>query len=232
MKLSSLIDLQNISKIYTVGDQEVTALNGVDLKIEAGELLSIVGPSGAGKSTLMDIIGLLDTPTLGTVLFNGQDISTVNDDQRSEMRNQEIGFAFQSFFLLPELTALQNVSLPLTYRKMSAKAIKEQAAVMLTQVGLGDRMHHKPSELSGGQQQRVAIARALVTTPKILLADEPTGALDSKTSADIIDLLRDLNQKNNVTVIIVTHDDDIAAECPRHIHIKDGKITDSQIGAE
>ncbi len=227
--MSSLIKLQDVHKTYQVGDQQVKALDGVTLEIEQGEFLAIIGPSGAGKSTLMDIIGLLDTPSSGHYFFAGEDISNFDDNTRSDMRNQQIGFTFQSFFLLSGLTALQNVGLPLTYRQLSQKIIDEQASEILAKVGLSDRLKHKPTELSGGQQQRVAIARSLVTKPKILLADEPTGALDSKTSAEIINLLKSLNQEENVTVIIVTHDEDIAANCPRQIHIKDGKITDSKM---
>ena len=222
-----LIELHEVHKTYQLGAQTVKALDGISLSIEQGELLAIVGPSGAGKSTLMDMIGLLDTPTAGRYCFAGDDVANFDDDIRSDMRNRDIGFTFQSFFLLSGLTALQNVALPLTYRALSKKDIHQQAADMLNKVGLGDRLQHKPSELSGGQQQRVAIARSLVTQPKIILADEPTGALDSSTSADIIRLLKELNKDHQVTVIIVTHDQQIALQCPRQIHIKDGKITDS-----
>lgn len=228
IKLSCLIELQDIHKTYQLGEQTVHALDGVSLNIEQGELLAIVGPSGAGKSTLMDIIGLLDTPSSGRYCFVGDDVAKFDDDTRSDMRNQAIGFTFQSFFLLPGLTALQNVALPLTYRQLAKKEIHQQATEMLVKVGLGERLHHKPSELSGGQQQRVAIARSLVTEPKLILADEPTGALDSHTSNDIIKLLKQLNIENNVTVIIVTHDNTIAQQCPRQINIKDGQITDSR----
>ena len=214
-------------KIYDIGEQQVRALDRVNLQIKQGELLSIIGPSGAGKSTLMDMIGLLDTPTSGEIFLHGQPLSEFDDDKLSDMRNREIGFAFQSFFLLSNLTAMQNVSLPLTYRSMSHSEIRKKTTAILQKVGLGDRLNHKPNELSGGQQQRVAIARALVTNPNIILADEPTGALDSATSAAIIKLLKDLNKENNVTTIIVTHDNKIAAECPRKIHINDGKIIDS-----
>ncbi len=227
IKLPSLIELKDLYKLYEVGDQQVKALNGVNLSISQGELLSIVGPSGAGKSTLMDMIGLLDTPTSGEIFFNGQALSKFDDNKRSDMRNREIGFAFQSFFLLSSLTAIQNVSLPLSYRSISHSEIQKKATAILQKVGLGDRLDHKPNELSGGQQQRVAIARALVTKPKIMLADEPTGSLDSETGAAIIKLLKILNKEDNVTTIIVTHDDQIAMECPRQIHIKDGKLTDS-----
>lgn len=228
IKLPCLIELHDVSKTYQLGEQTVNALDGVSLRIAQGELLAIVGPSGAGKSTLMDIIGILDTPSSGRYCFAGDDVANFDDDTRSDMRNRDIGFTFQSFFLLSGLTALQNVALPLTYRQLPKKEINEQAAEMLTKVGLGERLHHKPSELSGGQQQRVAIARSLVTEPKIILADEPTGALDSTTSKDIINLLKKLNKDDNVTVIIVTHDNNIAMQCPRQIQIKDGKITDSR----
>jgi putative ABC transport system ATP-binding protein len=219
-------------KVYRVGEQEVHALNGVSVNIDQGEFLSIIGPSGAGKSTLMDIMGLLDTATSGTHFFNGEDVSNFDDNKRSDLRNREIGFTFQSFFLLPALTTLQNVMLPLTYRDMPTEEMQQQAAQMLTKVGLSDRINHKPTELSGGQQQRVAIARSLVTRPKLILADEPTGALDSKTSADIISLLQSFHQEDNVTVIIVTHDEKIAANCPRQLHIKDGQVTDSNAPGE
>lgn len=228
IKLPCLIELQDIHKTYQLGEQTVHALDGVSLNIEQGELLAIVGPSGAGKSTLMDIIGLLDTPSSGRYCFVGDDVAKFDDDTRSDMRNQAIGFTFQSFFLLPGLTALQNVALPLTYRQLAKKEIHQQATEMLVKVGLGERLHHKPSELSGGQQQRVAIARSLVTEPKLILADEPTGALDSHTSNDIIKLLKQLNIENNVTVIIVTHDNTIAQQCPRQINIKDGQVIDSR----
>ena len=229
--MSSLIDIRDLYKHYNIGAQQVKALDGINLQIKQGELLSIVGPSGAGKSTLMDMLGLLDTPSAGLILFNDKDVSKFDDNKRSDLRNREIGFAFQSFFLLSNLTALQNVSLPLTYRSLSHKDLKNQATKVLQKVGLGDRLHHKPNELSGGQQQRVAIARALVTEPKIILADEPTGSLDSATGIAIIKLLKELNQENSVTIIIVTHDEKIAETCPRQIHIKDGKITDSSRGS-
>ena len=226
--MPSLIELNNVHKDYVMGDQIVKALDGVNVKIEQGEFLAIIGPSGAGKSTLMDIIGLLDIPSSGTYLFNGQDVSSFNDNKRSDMRNQEIGFSFQSFFLLSNLTAIQNVSLPLTYRDMTRKDIVTQATQALQKVGLADRLHHKPNELSGGQQQRVAIARALVTNPKIILADEPTGSLDSTTSEAIIQLLQHLNQEGEVTIVIVTHNESIANRCPRTIYLKDGKIIDTK----
>lgn len=225
--MPSLIELEHLSKIYQTGRQEVRALDDVNISIEQGEFLAIVGPSGAGKSTLMDLIGLLDAPTQGKYFLAGEDVSEFSDNKRSDTRNQLIGFTFQSFFLLPGLTALQNVALPLTYRNLPHKEINTQAKQMLEKVGLGSRLDHKPTELSGGQQQRVAIARSLVTQPKVILADEPTGALDSKTSDDIIGLLRELNEAQNVTVIIVTHDDEIAAACPRQLHILDGKVRDS-----
>lgn len=224
-----LIKLNNVCKTYQLGEQTVQALDHVNLTVEQGELLAIIGPSGAGKSTLMDIIGLLDTPSSGEYYFTGDDVAHFDDDARSDLRNHAIGFTFQSFFLLPQLTALENVALPLTYRQLDKDNIKNTASEMLTKVGLADRLNHKPSELSGGQQQRVAIARSLVTKPKIILADEPTGALDSQTSGEIIELLKTLNREHHVTVIIVTHDDTIAAQCPRQIKINDGKITDSKV---
>jgi putative ABC transport system ATP-binding protein len=222
--LSSLIEFRNVSREYILGEEIVHAIQHINIKIEQGELVAIVGPSGAGKSTLMDIIGLLDRPTSGEYLFNGKDVSAFSDDTRSDMRNHDIGFAFQSFFLLPHLTAGENVALPLSYRKMSKREIKKRCIAILETVGLGDRINHKPAELSGGQQQRVCIARALVTEPKIILADEPTGALDSASSTIVMDLLRKLNKEKNVTTIIITHNEDIARECPRIIHIRDGQV--------
>jgi putative ABC transport system ATP-binding protein len=228
-KLSSLIELKHLCKEYQLGDQVIEAVANIDLTIDAGELISICGPSGAGKSTLMDIIGLLETPTSGQYFFNGEDISNFDDVKRSKLRNQFIGFAFQSFFLLNNLSAWQNVALPLTYQQLRPHEIKERSIAMLEKVGLGQRTHHKPTELSGGQQQRVAIARALVTHPKIILADEPTGSLDSEVGQTIMAFLKKLNREDKVTIIIVTHDPEVAAQCDRQIHIRNGKLLTDEV---
>lgn len=225
MKLSSIINLCNITKTYQRKDASYPALHNVTLCIEAEEFVAIMGQSGAGKSTLMNIIGLLDTATSGTYLLHQTDITTLDDNARSHLRNQQIGFIFQSFFLLPRLTALENVILPTIYNKKSqTEAATTQARHLLEQVGLSEFISKRPNELSGGQQQRVAIARALMCKPKIILADEPTGALDSETGASILNLLIELNRKEKVTVIMITHDLHIAKQAQRIIHIKDGQI--------
>ncbi|MBR4930148.1 MAG: ABC transporter ATP-binding protein, partial [Bacteroidaceae bacterium] len=200
-----LIEINNITKRYVMGDNEVMALRDVNLCIERGEYISIMGPSGSGKSTFMNILGCLDTPSTGEYKFNGVDVSNLNDDDLSDMRNREIGFVFQNFNLLPKLNAVQNVELPLAYAGVEASERRERAVRALERVKLADRMYHKPSELSGGQRQRVAIARALVTNPGILLADEPTGALDSKTGIEIMKLFDELHQEGN-TIILITHE--------------------------
>lgn len=204
-----LIEINNITKRYVMGDNEVMALREVNLCIERGEYISIMGPSGSGKSTFMNILGCLDTPSTGEYKFNGVDVSNLNDDELSDMRNREIGFVFQNFNLLPKLNAVQNVELPLAYAGVEASVRRERAVRALQRVKLADRMFHKPSELSGGQRQRVAIARALVTNPGILLADEPTGALDSKTGIEIMKLFDELHQEGNTTILI-THEQEIA----------------------
>ena len=206
-----------------MGDNEVMALRDVNLCIERGEYISIMGPSGSGKSTFMNILGCLDTPSTGEYKFNGVDVSHLNDDELSDMRNREIGFVFQNFNLLPKLNAVQNVELPLAYAGVEAAERRERAVRALQRVKLADRMYHKPSELSGGQRQRVAIARALVTNPGILLADEPTGALDSKTGIEIMKLFDELHQEGN-TIILITHEQEIANYAIRNIYIKDGAI--------
>lgn len=206
-----------------MGDNEVMALRDVNLCIERGEYISIMGPSGSGKSTFMNILGCLDTPSTGEYKFNGVDVSNLNDDELSDMRNREIGFVFQNFNLLPKLNAVQNVELPLAYAGVEASERRERAVRALQRVKLADRMYHKPSELSGGQRQRVAIARALVTNPGILLADEPTGALDSKTGIEIMKLFDELHQEGN-TIILITHEQEIANYAIRNVYIKDGSI--------
>lgn len=218
-----LIDIVNLTKNYAIGDMDIPALQDINLKISKNEYVAIMGPSGSGKSTLMNILGCLDTPSGGHYYFNNVDVSTLNDDQLSAMRNKEIGFIFQNFNLLPRLNSLQNVELPLIYAGTPTHERKDRALKALGRVGLSDRVHHKPSELSGGQRQRVAIARALVTNPGILLADEPTGALDSKTGVDIMRLFHELHQEGN-TIILITHEQEIADYAHRNIYIKDGKI--------
>jgi putative ABC transport system ATP-binding protein len=222
--LSSLIELNNIKKIYPLGEYELIVLKGIEANIESGELVAIIGASGSGKSSLLNIIGLLDRPTSGHYHLQGKEVSTLPDKELARLRNQMIGFVFQSFFLLPRLTALQNVGLPLLYRGTKSAESKQRSLAMLERVGMTNWAQHKPSQLSGGQQQRVAIARALIGNPKIILADEPTGALDSKTGQDVMELFKILNKDDGVTIIIVTHDPKIAAQCQRVIHIQDGLI--------
>ncbi|NLK48246.1 MAG: ABC transporter ATP-binding protein [Bacteroidales bacterium] len=218
-----MIKIQNLSKDYVMGEMVVPALIDINLQIQKNEYVAIMGPSGSGKSTLMNILGCLDTPTSGQYFFNGTDVSVLDDDSLSVMRNKEIGFVFQNFNLLPKLNALQNVEMPLIYAGVKSEERKRSALEALEKVGLSDRMHHKPSELSGGQRQRVAIARALVTKPGILLADEPTGALDSKTGEEIMVLFRQLHEEGN-TVIVITHEQEIANHANRTIHIRDGRV--------
>lgn len=218
-----LISIQNLTKCYTLGADSIPVLHGIDLEIKKNEYVSIMGPSGSGKSTLMNILGCLDNPTTGYYYFNNVDVSGLDDDSLSRMRNKEIGFIFQNFNLLPRINAVQNVELPLVYAGVPANERRERALKSLERVGLLDRIHHRPSELSGGQKQRVAIARALVTNPGILLADEPTGALDSKTGIDIMRLFDELHKEGN-TIILITHEQEIADYAHRNIHIRDGVI--------
>ena len=222
------IALQDISKVYQMGEVEVHALRGVSLDVEPGEILTIMGPSGSGKSTMMNIIGCLDQPTAGTYLLEGDDVSHLHDDQLAEIRNRRIGFVFQTFNLLARTTALQNVTLPLIYAGVDRPERREKARQALETVGLGHRLDHLPTELSGGQQQRVAIARALVNNPSIILADEPTGNLDSKSGAEVMTVLQELNRKGGMTVILVTHDPVIARHTERIVHLHDGAITDNE----
>lgn len=218
-----IISINSIAKIYEMGDEKVHALRDVSLEVGANEYIALMGPSGSGKSTLMNMLGCLDTPTSGRYLFNGEDVSQLNDDELADIRNREIGFVFQTFNLLPRATALQNVELPLVYAGLTKNNRIELAEQSLKHVGLEDRMDHRPNELSGGQRQRVAIARALVTNPSIILADEPTGNLDSKTGQDIMNLFSELWRAGN-TVILVTHEEDIARHAHRIVRMRDGLI--------
>jgi putative ABC transport system ATP-binding protein len=224
MEPRPVIEIENITKVYQMGETEVHALRGATLNIFEGELVSIMGPSGSGKSTLMNIIGCLDQPTSGLYKLDQVDVHTLKDNQLAEIRNRKIGFVFQQFNLLPRTTALQNVELPLIYSGTSSHRRHERAKAALEAVGLGDRLHHHPNELSGGQQQRVAIARALVNDPAIILADEPTGNLDSKSGAEIMAIFQRLNREKGITVIFVTHDPQIARHTRRIIRIYDGQI--------
>ncbi len=223
-----VIDLQNIVKNYYVGSIVVQALRSVSVKIRRNEYVAIMGPSGSGKSTLMNLIGCLDTATEGTYILNGTDVSKMEDNQLAEIRNQEIGFVFQTFNLLPRYTALENVTLPMVYAGVNKVTRIERAKEVIESVQLTDRMHHKPNELSGGQRQRVAVARALVNTPSIILADEPTGNLDSKTSLDIMNLLDEIHAKGN-TIILVTHEEDIARHAHRILRLIDGEVASDEI---
>src|SRR5574344_1576436 len=223
-----IIKIENIYKIYQVGDQEVRALDGVSLSIYKNEYVAIMGPSGSGKSTMMNILGCLDTPTDGRYVLNGNDVSEMEDSQLADVRNKEIGFVFQSFNLLPRYNSVENVALPLIYAGYSKKERDAKAEEALVSVGLSERMEHRPNELSGGQKQRVALARALINTPSIILADEPTGNLDTKTSIDIMKLFNDIYHKGN-TVIVVTHEEDIAKYARRIIRLRDGKVESDSV---
>ena len=222
------IDVRDVTKTYSLGDVKVEALRGVTFTIARGEYVAIMGPSGSGKSTLMNLLGCLDRPTSGRYFLDGSDVSTLGDDQLAAIRLKKLGFVFQGFNLLPRTTALKNVALPLFYAGIRAKTRNATAADQLREVGLGDRMDHKPSELSGGQQQRVAIARALVNDPAVVLADEPTGNLDSQTSEEIMGLFHQLNDGGR-TIIMVTHDEDVARHARRIIRLRDGRIVDDQV---
>ncbi len=226
-----LLSLDRISRIYRVGSEVVRALDGVSFDVARGEWLAVVGQSGSGKSTLMNILGCLDTPSAGTYRINGRDVQGRQDDELSDLRNREIGFVFQTFQLLSRATALANVELPLVYRGVARRERRERAEEALRAVGLADRMHHRPNELSGGQRQRVAVARALVGTPSLLLADEPTGNLDSNTGEEIFRLLADLHQRGH-TIILVTHEPRLAARCPRAVRLMDGRVVADGPGRE
>lgn len=221
--MGALVEIKDMCKVYNPGENEVRALDHVDVSIEEGEFVAIIGQSGSGKSTLMNMLGCLDVPTSGTYCLHGQDVSSLNDDELSDIRNREIGFIFQGFNLIPNLTAIENVELPLIYRGVAKSKRMELSAQALEKVGLAHRMKHKPSEMSGGQQQRVAIARAIAQAPPIILADEPTGNLDSHSTKEIMGILQSLHKEGR-TVILITHDNEIAAQAKRVIRIKDGQI--------
>ena len=221
--MSTVIEIRGIKRDFPLGQEVVKVLKGIDLDINQGEYVALMGPSGSGKSTLMNLLGCLDTPTDGSYILNGQDVSNLTDDKLADIRNKEIGFVFQTFNLLPRTTALENVALPMIYAGASKGARSKRAEEVLTDVGLADRMDHKPNQLSGGQRQRVAVGRALVNKPSIILADEPTGNLDSKTSLEIMNLFDEIHASGN-TVILVTHEEDIAAHAHRVIRLKDGMI--------
>ena len=220
---TSMLAISDVTRTYTMGDQEVQALRGVTLNINKGEYIAIMGPSGSGKSTLMNMIGCLDVPSSGTYLLEGQSVGEMTEDQLADIRNQKIGFVFQTFNLVPRASVFQNVELPLIYKGMPKKERKRVAEEAIQSVGLGDRTHHKPNELSGGQRQRVAIARALVCNPSIILADEPTGNLDTKTGEEIMELLNSLHEKGN-TIVLVTHEDEIAGHAQRILRLRDGLV--------
>lgn len=220
---NNVIEIRGITRDFKLGQETVHVLKGIDLDIERGDYLAIMGPSGSGKSTLMNLLGCLDTPTSGSYILNGKDVSQMSDDELADIRNTEIGFVFQTFNLLPRTTALENVALPMIYAGKSKTDRKDRASQVLTDVGLADRMDHKPNQLSGGQRQRVAVGRALVNNPSIILADEPTGNLDSKTSVEIMALFDAIHANGN-TVILVTHEEDIAAHAKRIIRLRDGMI--------
>jgi putative ABC transport system ATP-binding protein len=221
--MTELIRVEDLSKIYRMGDMEVPALSGISLTIKQGEMVAIMGPSGSGKSTLMNIIGCLDQPTQGKYLLDGVDVGTLSDDELALIRNQKIGFVFQQYMLLQRTTAVRNVELPLLYSS-SAGDRRARAVAALTAVGMGNRLDHRPNELSGGQQQRVAIARALVNNPRIIMADEPTGALDSRTGTEIMGIFQRLNAEQGITVILVTHEHDVAQYAERIISVRDGNV--------
>ncbi|MDW3196084.1 MAG: ABC transporter ATP-binding protein [Cytophagales bacterium] len=226
--MSKIIETTEISRRYVMGSETINALESISIGIDKGEYVAFMGPSGSGKSTLMNIIGCLDTPTSGTYILNNNDVSDLTENELAEIRNKEIGFVFQTFNLLPRATSLENVALPLVYAGLSKSDREEKAMMALEGVGLGERYKHKPNELSGGQRQRVAIARALVNDPSIILADEPTGNLDSKTSYSIMDLFRELHEKGN-TIIMVTHEEDIAEYSHRIVRLRDGLVETDQI---
>lgn len=221
--MSTLIEIEDLCKVYNPGENEVRALDHVSLKVDTGEYVAIIGQSGSGKSTLMNMLGCLDVPSSGEYILNGQNVSHLTDDELSDIRNQEIGFIFQGFNLIPSFTAVENVELPLLYRGIGKRERHELALKALEKVGLSKRMGHKPSEMSGGQQQRVAIARAIAQAPPVILADEPTGNLDSGSSKEIIQILKELHKEGR-TVILITHDNEIAAQARRVIRIKDGRV--------
>ncbi|MFO8238979.1 MAG: ABC transporter ATP-binding protein [Prochlorococcaceae cyanobacterium] len=217
-------ELVGVEKVYGSGDAEVRALDGLDLRVNQGDYLAVMGASGSGKSTAMNILGCLDRPTAGSYRLNGVPVETLNDDQLADLRNRELGFVFQQFHLLPQLTALENVILPMIYAGVPAPERRERSRRALERVGLGQRLHNKPNQLSGGQQQRVAIARAIINEPALLLADEPTGALDSHTTEEVLDIVDELH-RGGITVVMVTHEDNVAARAEQVVHFRDGRIT-------
>ncbi|MGA8282858.1 MAG: ABC transporter ATP-binding protein [Desulfobacterales bacterium] len=221
-----LIELEGITKIYKQADREIEVLKGISLSIDSGEFIALQGPSGSGKSTLMHILGLLDRPSKGRYLLRQQDVSALSDNALSAIRNRTVGFIFQTFYLIPYVSAVENVMLPGLYSRTAARELRQRAEQILDQVGLGDRMHFKPNQLSGGQQQRVAMARALINDPRLLLADEPTGQLDSQTSGEIMGLIARIHEQG-LTVVLVTHDDGVAGYARRRIRLSDGRITSS-----
>ena len=230
--MGALIEMRQLVREYILGDQVIRALDGVDLTIGHGEFVAIMGPSGSGKSTAMNMIGCLDLPTSGTYVIDGYEVSSLSEDQLAELRNHKIGFVFQNFNLLPKTTALENVELPMLYAGIPAKERRQRAMSALERVGLADRVNNRPNELSGGQQQRVSIARALVNNPVLLLADEPTGALDSRTTEDILRLFEELHQQGN-TIVIVTHEDEVGRHAKRILRFRDGKVeSDSQSNSQ
>lgn len=222
---NELVKLQDVWKIFSMGNTEVQALRGINLSIHQGEILSIMGPSGSGKSTCMNMIGCLDRPTKGNVIINGRNTATMNENELAAFRNKTVGFVFQQYFLLPNLSVLENVMLPLRYQRIPIEERRERAEEALVRIGLADRLTHKPNELSGGQRQRVAIARATVTKPALILADEPTGALDSETGHSVLDLFQEINAEGT-TIVIVTHDQEIGRTAPRMVKIKDGLLSE------
>ena len=229
--MDNLIEVRDMYKIYNPGENEVRALDGVSLKVHEGEFVAIIGHSGSGKSTLMNMLGCLDVPTQGRYILNGKDVSCLTDNELSEVRNNYIGFIFQGFNLIPNLTAVENVELPLIYRHVDKSNRRRLAVEALKKVGLENRMRHKPAEMSGGQQQRVAIARAIAAAPPLILADEPTGNLDSKSTKDIMKILDELNEQGN-TIVLITHDDGIAANAKRVVRIMDGRIESDQLNEQ
>lgn len=222
---NELVKLQDVWKIFSMGNTEVQALRGINISIHQGEILSIMGPSGSGKSTCMNMIGCLDRPTKGNVIINGRNTATMNENELAAFRNKTVGFVFQQYFLLPNLSVLENVMLPLRYQRIPIEERRERAEEALVRIGLADRLTHKPNELSGGQRQRVAIARATVTKPALILADEPTGALDSETGHSVLDLFQEINAEGT-TIVIVTHDQEIGRTAPRMVRIKDGLLSE------